>query len=79
MCETNDVAQSDVRPRRVLPVLAYTVKELEQMTGIKRSTFDTWRFEGRGPHFIKVEGWKVVYPASDFDEWWDSQQRNSGE
>ena len=61
---------------RSLKVVSYTTRDLEYMTGIKRSTFDTWRFEGRGPRFIKVEGWKVVYPAPDFEEWWDKQREN---
>lgn len=59
--------------RRGLPAKGYTSSDLEAMTAISKSTYDTWRSEGRGPRFIHVEGKKVIYPADLFEQWWEEQ------
>lgn len=61
-------------PERRMRIIGYTAADLEYMTGIKKATFDTWRSEGRGPQFMRVEGRKIIYPADRFEAWWREQE-----
>lgn len=63
---------------RSLEVIAYTAADLEYMTGVHKSTWDTWRSESCGPRWLKVGGGKVLYPADEFRKWWDRQLKENG-
>jgi predicted DNA-binding transcriptional regulator AlpA len=41
------------------------------------TTLATWRTQGRGPRFLKMGQRKVLYRATDIDEWLDQNERRS--
>ena len=57
-----------------------TEKNVSRITGYSRSTLQSWRWEGKGPKFIKV-GNRVLYPTSSIDEFFDqfSLQQSTSE
>jgi predicted DNA-binding transcriptional regulator AlpA len=50
----------------------YTVKELEEILSVSRTTLYDWRQEGIGPPWIKVSG-TIRYPKSGFQEWLEEE------
>lgn len=60
-----------------LTIRAYKAADIEAMTGIPQGTLAQWRFDGRGPRYIHVEGKIVRYPAEDFETWWRRQEEAS--
>jgi hypothetical protein len=59
---------------RDLQIIGYTSGDLQYMTGISKRTFDSWRYEGKGPRYMRVEGKKIIYPVKEFNEWWNKQK-----
>jgi len=49
---------------------------VSQMLCVSAATLRKWRWEGKGPKFVKI-GRKVVYRQSDIDEYIQSQIRSS--
>jgi predicted DNA-binding transcriptional regulator AlpA len=62
--------QKDPLPRR------FKTKAAATYCGVAEQTFNRWRGEGRGPHFIKL-GSRVVYDQSDLDAWLAENRRRS--
>lgn len=52
-----------------LPSLYVSAKQLEELTGIRYSTWNTWRFQGRGPRWISVSRRRVLYDLADVKAW----------
>lgn len=44
-------------------------KDVEARYGFKAGTLRTWRYQGIGPPYSKVNGRSVVYRFSDIDQW----------
>lgn len=74
MSEVKTATRWSLAPNRDLKIIGYTAADLEYMTGISKNTFNTWRYEGRGPKYMQVEGKKIIYPVKEFNEWWDKQK-----
>lgn len=53
-----------------------TPLQAAEMLCLSELTLRKWRWEGKGPRFIKV-GRKVAYKKTDLYEWVDSQSRAS--
>lgn len=51
-------------------------KDLEELYGISRSSWRTYRVKGGGPDFYKL-GNAVFYDAEEVDRWFRSHRRNS--
>lgn len=66
------------RERKPKPVdhIYYNVIEAAQYLGIKRSTLDHYRCDGRGPKYRK-HGWRVFYARGELDRWSDRRQYQS--
>lgn len=58
----------------VLPPMC-SVNDLVNATGIKDSTWCTWRYRGIGPQFLKLGG-VVRYPRAAVLDWMKSQLRD---
>ena len=54
----------------------FTPVEAAKMLCLSELTLRKWRWEGKGPRFIKL-GRKVAYKQEDIYEWVDSQSRVS--
>jgi hypothetical protein len=52
--------------------LSYTEAEVEQLTGLRIKTLQRWRYEKRGPRFVRC-GRCVRYPAADLRRRLNSQ------
>lgn len=52
--------------------LTYTPDEVEELTGLRVKTLQRWRFEKRGPPFVRL-GKCVRYSAEALRRWIDSQ------
>lgn len=46
----------------------YTPPELSKRWGISQNTLRNWRYEGKGPDFIKVFG-RIYYEAQEIHEY----------
>lgn len=53
-----------------------TVAQFAELLSVHPATLATWRYEGRGPRFIKV-GRHVRYRLADINTWLDEQARSS--
>ena len=53
-----------------------TPEQLAKMIGLSVKTLNKWRWEGKGPHFLKL-GRRVVYRLSDIDIYLQAQMRRS--
>ena len=51
--------------------LSFTTEEVAELTGLKIKTLENWRFENRGPRFVKL-GRCVRYPAQALRRWLDN-------
>jgi predicted DNA-binding transcriptional regulator AlpA len=47
--------------------------ELERLTGIKRRTWDKWRYLGTGPRFLRVSRRMCRYRLGDVLAWLESK------
>ena len=56
----------DRGPDRRPPVRHLSQKEVAARLGVSPRTLEGWRYRGRGPAFLKLEG-KVVYRLSDVE------------
>lgn len=54
----------------------FTPKEAAEMLCVSDLTLRKWRWEGKGPQFVKI-GRKVAYRPVDLDAWVQSQLRIS--
>lgn len=50
--------------------------QLSELIQIKPSTLRKWRWEGKGPKFIKI-GHRVMYSMLDITSYIDAQRRRS--
>jgi predicted DNA-binding transcriptional regulator AlpA len=50
--------------------------QLASHWGVSANTLRKWRWEGKGPRFVKL-GRKVVYRRTDIDAFANAQLRNS--
>jgi len=59
--------------------MIYRAKELQQVTGLSRSTI--WRLEKEGnfPHRLKISAGCVGWKKSEIDEWINGRQLVGGE
>lgn len=51
-----------------------TPAEVEQVYGLKTTTLRQWRYEGRGPNYVKTDPGRsglVMYRRRDIDTWLD--------
>ena len=58
--------------------LSYTVREVIELTGIKRKTLQRWRLQGGGPRWIRPSQRLIRYPATALQKWLDSQPGGGG-
>ena len=54
-----------------------TVEAAAERLGVHRSFLDRRRCEGGGPTFLRLSARKIVYRASDLDDWIASAERTS--
>ena len=54
----------------------FYAEDLEQRTGIPKSTWRFWASVGKGPHSFLL-GRRRVWPKAAVDEWLAEQQRTS--
>lgn len=54
----------------------YQPNIVSEMLCVSAATLRKWRWEGKGPKFVKI-GRKVVYRQSDIDDYVQSQIRSS--
>ena len=59
-----------VRPLAMAPLL--TPDELSRYLGVPTGTLTNWRYQGRGPAFVRL-GRHVRYRGRDIDEWVNGQ------
>lgn len=52
-----------------------TTDQLASRLSLSPKTLERWRFEGRGPAFLKF-GARVVYDAETVDRWAADQERH---
>ena len=50
--------------------------ELARRWSLSHRTLERWRWEGRGPRYLKIGG-RVVYRLSDIEAYEADQQRNA--
>ncbi len=50
----------------------YSTEELEALIGISRNTLRKWRWEGKGPKFVKL-GARVAYRLEDIEAYTGSR------
>ena len=55
----------------------YSTKELAKLLSISPATLDNIRLAGDGPKYIKFKDWKILYAASDVQEYLNSYRRTS--
>jgi hypothetical protein len=48
-----------------------------RILNVKTQTLAKWRWEGRGPRFIRLSSRRVVYDMRDLREWVDSRRQQS--
>jgi len=60
----------------VLHMKFLTENSLAELIGIKAPTLRKWRWEGKGPKFIKM-GHRVMYAMDDVTSYINAQRRNS--
>ena len=53
-----------------------SVVEAARYLGIRRSTLDHYRCEGRGPRYRK-HGWRVFYTREELDRWSKAREYRS--
>ena len=53
-----------------------TPTEVSELLSISPLTLRKWRWEGKGPQFIKA-GSKVLYRIADIENWVNTQTRSS--
>lgn len=53
-----------------------TPTELSEYLQIPARTLAQWRYLGRGPKYLKLEGGHVRYRSSDVTEWLDHQRKD---
>lgn len=49
-----------------------TEREVEADYGIPTKTLQHWRYVGRGPRYLKIEGRLVRYRLADIERWLES-------
>ena len=54
---------------------AFDEHKVAQYLSYQVSTLRNWRSQGRGPAYIKIDGWTVRYLKEDLDDWLKSQVR----
>jgi predicted DNA-binding transcriptional regulator AlpA len=47
-------------------------KEVAERLKVSLAALRRWRYEGRGPHYVKLAGVAVRYRAEDLDAWINS-------
>ena len=45
-----------------------TIKELSERWGVSAATLGQWRWHGKGPHYLKMEG-HICYQIEDVEEY----------
>ena len=55
----------------------YTTKELAKLLAISPDTLEDFRVNGTGPKYIKLKNWKILYAASDVQEYLNGWKRTS--
>ena len=53
-----------------------TTAQAGEALGVNPRRLDYWRFVGRGPAYLKIEG-AVRYKPSDLRDWLDAARRNA--
>lgn len=48
-----------------------TAKDLIEMLGVSRDTFDKWRHSGRGPTAYRLPNGKLRFRRSDVEKWFE--------
>ncbi len=54
----------------------YSPKELSELWGVSENTLRKWRWEGKGPKFVKL-GARVAYRAVDIDTYSEQNLHSS--
>ena len=58
------------------PIRHLNQVELARRWSLSHRTLERWRWEGRGPRYLKIGG-RVVYRLSDIEAYEADQQRNA--
>lgn len=59
---------------QVVAALAVNETVAAQMLGMSVKTLQAWRFYGKGPKYLKIEGKAVRYRPDDLKQWLDGQE-----
>ena len=57
------------------PIRHLNQVELARRWSLSHRTLERWRWEGRGPQYLKIGG-RIVYRLSDIEAYEASRQRN---
>lgn len=60
----------------VCPIHHLNQVELARRWSLSHRTLERWRWEGRGPQYLKIGG-RVVYRLSDIEAYEAGRQRNA--
>jgi predicted DNA-binding transcriptional regulator AlpA len=55
-----------------------TASETSQWIKKPETTLSQWRYQGRGPSYLKLEGGHVRYRRSDVEAWLTSCEQKAG-
>ena len=58
------------------PIRHLNQVELARRWSLSHRTLERWRWEGRGPRYLKIGG-RIVYRLSDIEAYEADQQRNA--
>lgn len=50
-----------------------TSREIAERLRLSRGTIENWRYLGKGPPWVKIEG-SIRYPVAEFDKWLSSKE-----
>ena len=55
------------------PTAFLTKSEAAEYLGISKKTLQRWRFDYKGPTYVKLNGKLIRYHHADLDEWMNQQ------
>lgn len=58
--------------------LAYNTADAARLIGVSPKTLLNWRYEGKGPEYVRVSRSLVLYRRDDLDAWLRETQRRGG-
>jgi len=55
-----------------------TEEDLSTYLGKPRGTLRNWRYQGKGPKWIRLEGGDIRYDWADIEAWLETQRQGGG-